>query len=650
MPMLPNVPKNIACIFQLYFWGLLFFTAFRIILLIQEFQYIQQLPSGKKMTLVAQAFFMGFRFDTVISGYLLAFPFLILSICWIFHLNKKRIYQLVFLITSVLYFLAFLVCAIDIPYFHHFFSRLTISAFTWMDTPDFVGKMIIQDIASWWTVIPFLVFSIFFILKNRKLTCEIIKAPKKTLPNHYFSSISSFLIFGGLIFLAIRGRTTIKSPIRVGTAYFSNYPFINQLGLNPNFTLIRSLLDAQDEAQQAVVLMNSEEAVKNVRGYFSIDSEENFNSPIARKVAAPVRTTKRKNVIIILMESMSAAKMGRFGNTNELTPFLDNLSDKSYFFTEFYTSGLHTYSGIYATLTSFPTIKRQHPLKESNMRKYMGIASTLKNHHYQTIYFTTHDEQFDNVGGFLKQNDFDRIVAQKDYPKNKIESTLGVPDDFMFEFSIPYLNEMTNTGSPFMAVYLTASDHTPYMIPDYFRPKSPNKKDKIVEYADWALEKFINLASREKWYEHTLFVFLADHGVPMNVRYELPLNYHHSPLIFYNPYLLSPKAFSSMASQVDVFPTIMGMLKLPYINNTLGINLLEKERLYTYFNANDKFGVLSKSHFFICNDSGEKLLYKRNEKNNIYKEEKIRADSMERYAKSMFQVAQWMRERGLTSN
>ncbi len=121
-------------------------------------------------------------------------------------------------------------------------------------------------------------------------------------------------------------------------------------------------------------------------------------------------------------------------------------------------------------------------------------------------------------------------------------STLGVPDDYMFEFSTPKLNDLFRDGKPFFAAYMTASDHGPLIIPEDvpFHPRSNDMQHQIVEYADWPIEQFIKLASHQEWFRNTIFVFIADHGsVTENNIYDMPLSYHHTLLIIYAPYILT---------------------------------------------------------------------------------------------------------------
>ena len=269
---------------------------------------------------------------------------------------------------------------------------------------------------------------------------------------------------------------------------------------------------------------------------------------------------------------------------------------------------------------------------------------------YKNIYFTTHDGQFDNVEGFLRANHFDSIISKKDYPSDKINTTLGVSDDYLFEFSIPIINKLSKKSSPFFITFMTSSDHGPYYIPDYFSPKNIEVKDQIVEYADWSLKKFINLAKKEPWYENTLFVFVADHGSPIDGTYEIPLSYTHTPLIFYNPSIIKEqKSYSTMAGQIDVFPTTMGILKLSYTNNTLGIDLLKEQRPYIFFNGDDKYGVIDNEWLLLVRNDNTYKLYKHQSRDtkDHSKEHPEIIYKMKNYGASNLQTYQYMILNGL---
>ncbi|MCX6278342.1 MAG: sulfatase-like hydrolase/transferase, partial [Bacteroidetes bacterium] len=495
------IPSTILLFIKIYFIVIGFFTLFRVILFFTEIGRINESVSNSDIFL---SFVMGLRFDIVISGYLLLLPYTILIIISFFKHNYKIINKIASYYICIIFSIAFLVCAIDIPYFNQFFARFSITAFEWLDNPVFVLKMIVQEPRYWWILLPFVLFIYLF-----------IKIIKKILSDYSYNSIGNIipkvimsLFFGGCIVLGIRGRIEEKSPIRVGTAFFSNNAFLNQLGLNPNFTLIRSYLDSQKDENKSIKLIDDNFAITNVQKYLGIITPDK-DSPLLRKITFDSTNAVKYNVVIIIMESMSAAKMG-IG----LTPFLDSISEKGYRFSNAYTAGIHTFNGIYSSLFSFPALFRQQPMKESSAFKYHSIFSILKENGYSTIFFIPHDGQFDNVEGFLKANDCEVVISKPNYPSNRVKTTLGVPDDFMFEFSIPILNQLYNTNKPFFASFMTASDHGPYYIPEYFKPTKKGIKNQITEYADFALRKFIDLSSKQKWFKNTIFVFVADHGAP----------------------------------------------------------------------------------------------------------------------------------------
>lgn len=636
--MIKKLLPHILFTIRIYLISIAFFTLFRIILFFNQWERLDDTVSIGDIFI---AFVIGLRFDVVICSYILMLPFILFSAMYLLNREYCVLKKIVFFFVFVVFSLSFLVCAADIPYFNQFFARANVGLFLWMDSPMFVFKMITQEVRYWIVAIPFILSIVgYYILLKKIFRQSVIAKCKRPIIGGLLISL-----FGiGLIFLGIRGRIEEKSPIRVGTAYFCNNSFLNQLGLNPNFTLLRSYLDSREQRNKPITLMDDKVALNLVQQYLKI-TYPNSKFPLLRKVDVALPAAQKTNVVLIIMESMSAAKMKRHGNTENLTPFLDSLSYEGLYFENAYTTGIHTYNGVFSTLFSFPALFRQHPMKESALLKYHGIATTLKEHGYSTLYFTTHDGQFDNIEGFLRENDFEKIISKKDYPAKKIKTTLGVPDDAMFEHSISILNQLNEQNKPFLSVFLTASDHGPYYVPDYFKSEFTDKKKQATAFADYSLQQFIQLASQQNWFDSTIFVFIADHGAPIKAAYSISLDYYHSPLLFFAPKLIrEKKIIANIASQMDVFPTIMGILKLPFTNNTMGINLLETERPYVIINADDKYGVLSNQLFLIVNDKQpeELYFYKNFDKKNLAAEMPDSVSKMKQYAEAHLQVFQYI--------
>ncbi|MDD4602494.1 MAG: LTA synthase family protein [Bacteroidales bacterium] len=639
--------RNFSYFFSVYLLLILLFTLFRVLLVLIELDSVETIPH--KVPLILKAFRIGWRFDTVIACYILILPALLLSVFSFLRIRSRWIYSFITVFIASLSIGAFFIAAVDIPWFNHFSTRITSAVFNWKNSPGFVFKMIIEEPKYFIYFFVFLLFSIIFIFSYRRIRKyffsrqNLLIREERRFPA---DQIIITLLMMGLICLGARGRIEKKSPIKPAAAFFSEYSLVNQIALNPDYTFMVSMMDDHNEENRELHLVRDDDAIKCMMQAFGI-SKLLPGSPIAREVH-PKGLPLKANVVVVIMESMSGKCMSHFGNPHHLTPNLDSLANHSLFFNHVYSSGFHTSAGIYATLFSFPNLLNHHPLNQVIIPEFTGLGKTLYDRGYQTIYFTTHDEMFDNIGGFLKFNGYERIVSQKDYPTWQVKSTLGVPDHYMFENAIPYLNKLYTQKKPFLSVFLTASLHDPFIIPEDvpgFHPNSSYIDYKIVEYADWSIGHFLKIASKQAWFDSTIFIFIADHGKKVNRNtYDLSLQYFQIPLIIYSPLLIQPAVIEKTGAQMDVFPTVMGLLNQDYLNNSFGINLLKEDRPFAFFCSDDAIGCVNREFFFVSRHNGKESLYKfgnGSERNYLLKYGPL-ADSMRNYAFSMLQGSQWL--------
>jgi len=616
MPLFTKAFAHLKSITTIYLLGLLFFSLFRLLLVFTNLPIVEDIGTGRNI-LLARALLMGLRFDTVISGYILGLPIVVLSVFFVAGSVRPWLLKSIYIYIGIFYVLCFLMCSIDIPFFNYFFNRLNDTVFNWSHHASFSLLMIVEAPRFMVYLLFFLVVCVSYLLLLKK----IFKKHNRVLPPKT-NSISwrdlsmllpLILLVWAVTFLGIRGRMSEKSPIIAGTAFFSNNAFINQLGLNPVFSLMRSVLDDMQPENEHFHKMDDALAISRISEVLHADKSLMDISSIARRAlsSAPLQG---RNVIVVIMESMSAAKMKRYGNADGLTPFLDSLAAECWAFDNIYSAGLHTYNGIYSTLFAHPAIMHQHSMEKIAVPEMAGFSNVLRKRDYQTIFFTTHDELFDNMSGFLSSNNFEQIIGQKDYPEAEVRSTLGVPDEYMFRYSIQHLTRLSEKHKPFFAAYMTGSDHDPIVVPleTGFIPRHPNdEKQNVVAYADWSLQKFMEYASVQPWFQNTVFVFVADHGVLMGHNsYDIVFSNHHIPFLIFAPGFTKGKSIASLGLQTDVFPTVMSLVTPAYINNTFGINLLEERRTYIVFSADDKIACMNDSLLYVYRTNIPASLYK----------------------------------------
>ena len=640
------IPTYIKFLIQIALVSLLVMTMFRVVL----YFLIANLWIGEVSHLrqdVFHSFFMGLRYDNVITAYILMLPFLVLGVASFITDNMRMFFQGVKYYLITVYLLVLFILCTDIPFYLQFSSRLSTAALLWFDDSNYMLGMIIND---WSLLIYFIVFLILAgisFIYIRMLTKKYQIRLSATLVNSaepkMIFKVVFFLVMGFAIILSARGRLSLKSPIKIGTAYFSNDQSLNNIALNPVFTFTHSWL-ADLNNKNKVELMDDKEAAELSSKYLSLACDDSTTLQFYDRWKLENGTEfLNRNIVIIIMESMGSFKMGNFNGPQNLTPNLNRIASKSLYFNNIYTAGIHTFNGIYSTLFSFPALYKQQPLEQYMDLPHLGIAEILKNKGYSTSYFTTHDPNFDNVSGFLKANAYQNIFSE--YPKDWTLSSNGIPDHKMFDYSIQIMNNFSEREVPFFATFMTASDHRPFIIPDNidFEPHSDLLENQIIEYADWSIGKFLEDASKQDWYPNTIFVFIADHGISMGHTYDMPLAFHHTPLIMHIPNQSQfHDTLNILGGQIDVAPTLLGLLNCSNENNTMGINLFTNKRPFMYFCADDKIGCLDKEYYLIMRADNIETLYKYEnlETENYLDTFKLKVDSMKKYTYSMMQHTQ----------
>jgi len=620
---------------------MLLFLLFRLGLLAVNYNQTAGTPAN---IILYSIFNRGSLFDASVNSYILALPFLLLTIGYFFNVNKKIYYKISVIIIQIFYVFSISALSSDIPYYTYFNSRLTNSILNWNGELFLIIYARFSVPTYYPYVFMFLFISVMFCMWINLLVKRILYDVNEG-SDYTLKKIFVFVFFGILVFFGMRGDyNTYKAPLNVGNSFFADYSFPNQLGLNPVYSFISSFKNEKGS------MMLKTNYIQNVQNYLKIKPK--YVSPIARDVYFESESTK-PNVVIFIVESLSAFKFKRYGYRLNIMPFLDSLMKVSATFDNVYTSGVHTYDGIYSTLFSMPSGLNYKAMTNSITvdQKHSGVSNVLKQHGYTTAFFCTSDKRIDNMNGFLMNNDFDIMYSQDDYPKEYNVTEWGVPDNVMFDYSLNRLNEFAKTGNPFLAAYMTISTHKSIALPDWvpFKPDAEDSYDKRYQYLDWSLSEFFKKAEKTDWFKNTIFVLVADHGQNFDQTYDLSMSYKHTPLIFYAPDIIKPLSSDKPGLQIDLFPTLMGFVKLPYINNTLGVDLMKEGRPYAYFCTDNKIGCIAGDFFLVVRQDGPTSLYKYKQKDitNYYAQNESLALEMKKYAESMLQTSFWMGEHNL---
>lgn len=596
--------------------------------------HLDEIKTASSWTIV-QAYLIGIHFDTVLASYVLALPIIVFSI-FDFIGKKNSVFEIIMTVvmTIMLSVVAFASIS-DIPYYNQFADHINLTAMDWFKGENGlsdVTNMILGDPSLWLFFIPvvLVVIGVYIVCKR------IIRRTTIWQSKHYIAKGVSTLLLIVLCFFGMRGYITRERPISVYDSYFCENSLLNQLGQNPAYTFITSYLTD-------VTLMDDETAIANMRKYLDIQDVKEFQNPLSRRFEADT-VPNNYNVVLILMESMSSDLLGRSAHYQGLTPFLDSLIDQSLYFENCFSAGKHTISGIFSSLCGYantfnddPTYQF-NPVKSEPVLSYNNMPKTLKDNGYHTMFFLSHTATWEKLDVFLNKNSIDRIYSYDDYDHQNAEgSSWGVCDDYLLEYAAKVFDNQHD--KPFFATIMTVNNHQPYVIPSYFKSKFKNDKDAVVEYSDWALRKFFEIAAKSEWFDNTVFILAGDHGKDYVKSYTPPVGYFHIPLIFYAPSLLQPEVNPNFASQVDIYPTVMDLLNISFVNNTLGINLLQEKRPMTFSSGDTEYCVFNNDWYFIGskNKPSQLFHYQDFDMKNYAEEKPEIVNDMKTYGESNFQ-------------
>ncbi|MGE5108190.1 MAG: LTA synthase family protein [Sphingobacteriales bacterium] len=389
---------------------------------------------------------------------------------------------------------------------------------------------------------------------------------------------------------------------------FSANNYVKELAGNGLYEFGAAFWNNELDYNKFYITEKDGEAFKKIKEMILQPGEQFINDSsfaIERKVI-PDSTERKMNVVLISVESLSGSFMKFFGDTQNITPVLDSLIPHSLFFSNFYASGTRTVKGLEALSLALPPTPGQAIVRRPNNEDLFSIGSVFKHKGYDVKFIYGGNSFFDNMGYFFGHNSY-QVIDKADISKDSIhhETAWGVADEDLFTKAIGEMDKSYNGGKLFFNHIMTVSNHRPYTFPKGRIDRNPDEQSRegAVKYTDYCIGKFLNEAKQRPWFNNTVFIVVADHCAKVAGKTEIPVNNYHIPCLIYSPSFIQPKIENRLTAQIDLAPTLLGLLHTSYNNKFMGadINKLEpgKERIFlcTYqliaYVKNNKMVILS---------------------------------------------------------
>jgi hypothetical protein len=527
--------SRIGLVFSLYFFSRILFYVF-------NFSHFE----SETFAGILIAFFAGMRYDItaiVISNvlfivlHLLPFPFF-------YHRIYQKILKILFVSVNSVFIL--LNC-IDIGLFRFTGKRSGSEVFDIMSFGnDFVNTAPKMVLDFWYLLLLFGGFVFVLVKAYPELTENDKYVSRKGIVQVVINGIVVFF-FGLLTFIGFRGGVQYK-PLNIISASGFNNGRTSSLILNTPFTVMKTF------------------------GKQFIEENKWMSDEVALKLMPVIKIPRtnwavRKNVVIIILESFGKEYIGSLNHSGGYTPFLDSLIGQSLTFTNAYANGKRSIEGIPAIVSGIPALMND-PFITSvySGNTITGIASLLKTEGYSSMFFhggTNGTMGFDN---FSKLAGYDKYFGRNEYANDKdFDGNWGIYDEPFLQRSATEMNQMK---APFLATVFTLTSHHPYKIPDNLSNRFAAGTLPIhrsIRYADYALRKFFETASKMSWFDNTLFIITADHtALSESDFYESQVGMFSVPILYYCPSDPSLHGISNKTTQhIDILPSIADYVGYP---------------------------------------------------------------------------------------
>ena len=604
-----RVPKTIQWMVKLFLIYLCLFSAFRLAIVF-VFK-----PNNIGFFSLFPSFWLGLKYDLRWIAIALS-PIIVFSIYKGFSpfhsaLNKKlwTIYLTLITLTILFFYGA------DFGNFGYNHTRIAASALNFKDDPYEMFRMVWESYPVIW-ILAALALAVFIGVKlfNRTHlsidTADCENKFEKQRRWHFLALLlSCWFIYG---FCCLK-------PLTRQDAYRFNDNFKSYLALNPIQNFITTLKFRDPDLNTAAATGY----YPVIADYLQLDSGARSKNLYLR-IQAPINkiVDARPNVVLVLCESFSMYKSSMSGNKLNSTPYFNEMCKQGIFFDRCFTPTFGTARGLFATLTGIPDVQMA---KFSTQNEEAVNQRTIINSFegYNRFYFIGGRSRFNNFNSLMNNVNEINIYEEGKFHSPEM-NVWGISDkDLLLEAN----DVLKEQHQPFFAVIQTAQNHRPFMLP-------PGEKEftcQVVEkemllkygfesqeeyqafsYSDFCFKKFMDTAKQQPYFDNTIFIFVGDHGVEGDAGAEYPkawnshrLSDEHVPLLYYAPSLLTPANYHYTVSQVDLLPTLAGLIHHPCTNTTLGRDVINQTGIlnaaFIIHHDEGNIGMVTDDYYFVKN-------------------------------------------------
>ncbi len=662
----------LVAIFFVYFvlWRSLFFIHF------------YGFDSDYKVDELVHAFYLGVKFDLRLALIVLFPAFFCAALPKFSFVRSKVTASVVQLYLSLVTVLVTIFYMIDFGYYAYLGERVDASILRFAETPLISLQMVWESYPVIWQA---LFVAALFILCGRlfarifrlieKPAVVVLKAQKAV-----GIVLASIAVLYGLIGKIDGIRLESVTVLRWSEAYFANDIAVAAVALNPVLFFVDTY-DNRGHAYDEEIVKSTYPMIRKYLGLESVDSASRTEPDYLRELNEPAPADlvhpmdKPPNIVLIMLESLGANRLGVFGNSLNPTPNLDALARKSHFFPHFFVPSSGTARTVFGKMTGIPDVSFGQTTASRNPRfvDQQTVVGSLDN--YEKFYFLGGSANWANIRAVLVNNIEGLHLFEEGNWKSENVDVWGISDRNLFIESHELLMQR-DRSKPFFAVIQTAANHRPFTIPDDdsgFEKVDVSSEEaerngflsadqfNAIRLLDFNVNfYFQELVKQSDYADNTLFLLYGDHNDKskpsphLKEDDQLNLFKHHVPFIIYAPTILREnRVIETPMSLVDMLPSTAFLAGLPYQNTTLGRNIyaVDEAESYVIVHGGDRrnrptIGLRGKQFYLQMLYDGERSslhkLGSDNVKEDVQKQYPEKAAAMKELLLGLYHTATYM--------
>ena len=351
-----------------------------------------------------------------------------------------------------------------------------------------------------------------------------------------------------------------------------------------------------DEIRLNPALFLLSDMTEDVRGYSPRDRNMNIvkgsrsdiqlprfkeDYPVEPASSLPAKSKHPWNVIFFIMESVGTRYIFDTSNGNRMPmPFLNKISQEGWYLKRhFTTSNVSTkavfslFSGLYDFFNR-ETFGTQPDAEVPSIYNWLGEG-------YDRFLVTPSSISWYFPTKFVKNSGLREIHSYENL-KFKIKEEFHSLGHYIARDEIQtvdfFIQRLSKAREPFLGIYISFAAHFPYF--DYGEDyRIMEDEGRLISryynnlnLLDHMIKRIVDHLEKQGLLERTILVIVGDHGQAFGQHH--PNNFMHyrysynenleTPAILYQPALFKPKIFGFPTSHVDILPTLLDAMRIPY--------------------------------------------------------------------------------------